>query len=154
MCGDNKELGALPASQDRATRASTEPASGLGPNGRVSASAGHTPGPWHPGWNSPALTVRADFGGASCRIATVDRGKSAWGAAAHAEANARLIAAAPELLEALREAHRALMHYEWYANPASGWSAPDKKFVRHMTDAAIAKATGAPTPLGVISNHD
>lgn len=53
-----------------------------------------------------------------------------------------LIAAAPELLEALKEAHRALMFYEWYNNPKSGWASSDNVTVRGMVDAAIAKATG------------
>lgn len=57
-------------------------------------------------------------------------------------ADARLIAAAPELLEALKEAHRALMFYEWYNNPKSGWASSDNVTVRGMVDAAIAKATG------------
>lgn len=56
--------------------------------------------------------------------------------------DARLIAAAPELLEALKEAHRALMFYEWYNNPKSGWASSDNVTVRGMVDAAIAKATG------------
>lgn len=37
------EDGRLGLTADRATRASTEPASGLGPDGRVSTDAGHTP---------------------------------------------------------------------------------------------------------------
>ena len=46
------------------------------------------------------------------------------------------------LLEALEEAHRALMHYEWYANPKSGWASTENLTVRGMVDAAIAKAKG------------
>jgi hypothetical protein len=43
-----------------------------------------------------------------------------------------LIAAAPDLLAALKEAHRALSHYEWYAK--DDWK------VRFNNEAAIAKA--------------
>lgn len=57
-------------------------------------------------------------------------------------ADARLIAAAPELLQALEEAHRALRKYEWYNNPASGWATPEDAPLRHRVDAALAKATG------------
>ncbi|WP_313326287.1 hypothetical protein [Sphingobium yanoikuyae] len=46
------------------------------------------------------------------------------------------------LLEALEEAHRALMHYEWYANPKSGGASTENLTVRGMVDAAIAKAKG------------
>ena len=45
-----------------------------------------------------------------------------------------------ELLDALREAHRALMHYEWYNNPASGWAAAENETLRSKVDAAIGKA--------------
>ncbi|PQM29429.1 hypothetical protein CVO77_00380 [Sphingopyxis lindanitolerans] len=58
------------------------------------------------------------------------------------DANARLITAAPDLLAALLEAHRALNFYEWYNNPASGWASEDNTTVRGVVDAAIAKATG------------
>lgn len=63
-------------------------------------------------------------------------------AAAHRVYCAMSTAPLAEMLAALQEANRALMHYEWYANPKSGW-AGDKEFVRHMVDAAIANATSA-----------
>lgn len=96
-----------------------------------STGGAHTPGPWaiEPSkWDRAELCI---MGGNGLAVAHVISAKDACP-----------IAAAPELLEALQEAHRALMHYEWYANPASGWAAPDAKFVRHMTEAAIAKAEG------------
>ena len=59
-----------------------------------------------------------------------------------AEANARLIAAAPDLLAALREAREALhFHYvEWDGEPED---AVPLQLARSRCDAAIAKATGA-----------
>lgn len=58
------------------------------------------------------------------------------------EADYHLITAAPELLAALVEAHRALMFYEWYNNPRSGWASEENESLRSLVDAAIAKATG------------
>lgn len=49
-------------------------------------------------------------------------------------ANARLIAAAPDALVALKESHKALSQYEWYAQNANG--------LRAANEAAIAKAEG------------
>lgn len=62
----------------------------------------HTPGPWHcrPYGDSFVATCgNADKRVAYCYAVFEDRSKD------EAEANARLIAAAPELLEALEKAH-------------------------------------------------
>lgn len=45
-----------------------------------------------------------------------------------------------DLLEALKEADRALKYYEWYNNPKSGWAQPENSSLRALVDAAIAKA--------------
>ena len=92
----------------------------------------HTPGPW--GVNQSADEGAWDIGTGEwqgdsyggLQIAT------AWGFYGRAEADARLIAAAPELLQAL-EAMVALLD-------ADGWSWPQQ-----LADAraAIAKAKGA-----------
>jgi hypothetical protein len=96
-----EELGRLGQEADRATRASTEPASGLGPDGRVSTDAGHTPGPWldvGDGYiearNAPLKARSGWYDYAYLQASPEERAE--W------QANARLIAAAPELLEALR----------------------------------------------------
>jgi hypothetical protein len=44
------------------------------------------------------------------------------------------------LLEALREAHRALSHYEWYARSESGWGRPDNITLRGAIESAIKAA--------------
>src|SRR5690606_19127575 len=100
----------------------------------------HTPGPWTPMKRQPAS--RADNG--LCALAQV------WGgwivvvpsrmvdrSGYDAEANARLIAAAPELLEALEKLLTAV-------DKACGTAIPQGSFVaaRKAARDAIAKATG------------
>lgn len=86
--------------------------------------AGHTRGPWRAVMTSDGWFI-------------VDRDDDLshnvlYGLpAAELEANARLAAAAPELLAALNE----LLH----ASPASGW---EQKNARDRAQAAIAKAEG------------
>ena len=95
-------------------------------------SAKHTPGPWMPGCKSH---------GASCRHPAImsDDGQvaiAAWqGSEAATDANARLIAAAPELLKALQ----ALTHSLDYADLLHD---DQRKAFKHARD-AIAKAGGA-----------
>ena len=64
----------------------------------------HTPGPWcveHLPDDGPS--IHTDEAGIARRIAGVDMGGWRKTSRKEAEANARLIAAAPELLEALRD---------------------------------------------------
>jgi len=59
--------------------------------------------------------------------------------------------AALELLEALKEADRALRFYEWYANPKSNWAAPGSEHIRALVENALTHATANPIdtlPLG------
>src|SRR5690606_36352395 len=99
----------------------------------------HTPGPWTPMVRQPAS--RADNG--LCALAQV------WGgwivvvpswmvdrSGYDAEANARLIAAAPELLEAL------LAIEEAFVTDHGALNQTQIEAIR-LVDAAIAKATGA-----------
>ena len=84
----------------------------------------HTPGPWfvQPGFLTIYNMDGGDYG-LTCAVASVldkQPGRDA------AEANARLIAAAPDLLEALKHARSQMQH-------------PDQ-----MIDEAIAKAEGTP----------
>lgn len=94
----------------------------------------HTPGPWvvDPCWD--ILGNTDDGNGMVCQITTdaVPR--------AEAEANARLIAAAPELLEALRDLAREAAR-NIYPKPDVGPEHPCS--ILRRADAAIARATGA-----------
>ena len=45
------------------------------------------------------------------------------------------------LVAALEGARKALMHYEWFSNPKSGWASEESKSLRDDIDAAL-KATG------------
>jgi len=104
----------------------------------------HTPGPW-----------KIDFGhprGNPCGISTKNDGRlvTRFGVFARpstpeALANARLIAAAPELLKALREAREALhQHYvDWDGEPED---AVPLQLARAKCDDAITKATGISAP--------
>lgn len=60
----------------------------------------HTAGPWAIDWNVSRIDVFSSD--AATLIATIRRSTPSDGIDADARANARLIAAAPELLEALR----------------------------------------------------
>jgi hypothetical protein len=97
-----------------------------------------TPGPWHQvrheDSDSILICTAPDGHWRICFMATPG---DSPGAMQHIEADANLISAAPEMYEALKECHRALSHYEWYAK--DDWK------VRERTEAAIAKAEGNST---------
>lgn len=91
----------------------------------------HTPGPWHCDGISEytgELLVRAENGDTVARVCCYGPQSETPFAQAH---NARLIAAAPDLLEALK----GLLNYE-------NLGAYDRADVRKQARAAIAKATG------------
>lgn len=90
----------------------------------------HTPGPWHVGIKQ-AEKIVYDSTGWAVANATVYHGEND---AEQVKANARLIAAAPELLDALQTAAMALIGYT-HRN----------EIIENALDsarAAIAKATG------------
>lgn len=97
----------------------------------------HTPGPWI--YDEAASEIGAETdNGAMTTIATM----TDWFPEYYQEryANARLIAAAPDLLEALQEiAAPACMAMN---------SADRVEAFRDIARAAISKATGIPTPTG------
>ena len=103
---------------------------------------GHTPGPW----DACDQGDYSDFDGNSrvilgddMRIAVVQW--SPGDRQAESDANALLIAAAPELLEALVEAER---HFGPFAEiTINGQRDPEDVRVTALIRAAIAKATGA-----------
>jgi len=99
-------------------------------------SAKHTPGPWQ---------VNSNFASQVCDCDGTSRGcapiANMSGTPAERKANARLIAAAPDLLEALREVEKHLQSYVdaiEYGGGAASKSSERLASVR----AAIAKATG------------
>lgn len=96
----------------------------------------HTPGPWatvewpKPNIDGPYLKISVHHRSETCHggdHCVVEAGHTTPEADATARANARLIAAAPDLLEALQEALK-------FMTPTSP--------LADMTRAAIAKATG------------
>lgn len=89
----------------------------------------HTSGPWR--------AIAASKVGKTVGIYDADGGLIAkTGNRGSAKADARLIAAAPELLEVLKAAEMPLALYRAY-----GW--PDRDGVLNKVKASIAKATGS-----------
>lgn len=93
----------------------------------------HTPGPWHLGMRQAEQIVYNDKGWAVAN-ATVYHGKEGR---EEMKANARLIAAAPDLLVAARLAAEFLDIFEEQSEAAFGQWNERRKVIR----AAIAKAT-------------
>lgn len=115
---------------------------------------GHTPGPWRIDVNG-SEDWSVDYDGPSSTYMTIcgDRPQpvcfavepSAYGNDEEIEANARLIAAAPDLLAALVEARDALhQHYvDWDGEPED---AAPLQVARAKCEAAISRATGEDSP--------
>ncbi len=104
------------------------------------SAAKHTPGPWYVSKRNPLRVIES--GPRALTLATVGtngHGVTAEGAQAEAEANARLIAAAPELLDALRDAMQAV---EVFHGPIAWEVFRDHSPEMKRWRAAIAKATG------------
>lgn len=87
----------------------------------------HTPGPWRV--RGKTFNLQIAIVGPSGELS--DSIAYAWGQNGEAEANARLIAAAPELLEALGG---CIQHMEW--------STPQGRAAYETAKATIAKAKG------------
>lgn len=87
----------------------------------------HTAGPWRIDWNISRLDIFAAGGQLIARLLRSTKDGAPTYDDAEAIANARLIAASPDLLEALRKAKTCCLTTE----------------VREVVDAAIAKATGS-----------
>ena len=93
--------------------------------------AGHTPGPWTTQeWGDAAIQI---IGPSDEEIADLDGDPEGWEVRA---ANARLIAAAPELLAALELARR------WMCEVPVAKRAGNFNIALDRVDAAIAKAEG------------
>jgi hypothetical protein len=99
-------------------------------------SAGHTPGPWVVGPVDDTIVTHLGADGFRYEVAAVDGDYNQPDEWPVMEANARLIAAAPEMLQAL----------EWIADNYENGHMNHVDFrvqAKHLADAAIAKATGA-----------
>jgi hypothetical protein len=111
---------------------------------------GHTPGPWRIDVNG-SEDWSVDYDGPSSTYMTICGARpqpvcfavepSAYGNDEEVEANARLIAAAPDLLAALISARDALhQHYvDWDGEPED---AVPLQLARSKCEAAISRATG------------
>lgn len=103
---------------------------------RAQSIAKHTPGPWRVFTAKPPNDHKIIGIGELTGEGIADCGFGVWrGGSAEALANARLIAAAPELLAALKAARR---YVETCADPFN-----KDDHVLKQVDAAIARATGA-----------
>ena len=96
----------------------------------------HTPGPWFVEDNDRAISSNAATDIALVNMANIRYG---WDGpdfltASHRAANARLIAAAPELLEALKYCRNKIAYMQAHGE----WYSPGRAI--EMADAAIAKA--------------
>jgi hypothetical protein len=104
--------------------------------------ASHTPGPWSNEriWDTPECRIHVLVGGVPMALAEAYTMRNAG----EKEANARLIAAAPDLLASLKEMG------DWIAGglQASGEAWPDAKCLQHTEEiaararAAVDKAEG------------
>ena len=107
--------------------------------------AKHTPGPWRNGDNTLDRSRGHLFirGGPEGRV-VADVNTAMLGGAEVYEANARLIAAAPELLEACKAAHAAILQLSEYADEDDEDWAPGGylSVAYEVTRAALAKARG------------
>lgn len=101
----------------------------------------HTPGPWTLKFESDGFTVTAETGYGNERIALVseDTGDFNEREADMGEANARLIAAAPALLDVLEEIHQRL---DYVDQTPSANSFHHVLECRDIAQAAIAQAKG------------
>ena len=89
----------------------------------------HTPGPWRVGLDKNSVRDADEGYIADCQNRFADK--------TTVEANARLIAAAPELLEALKMARQYAPKYNFYPD---GSVMPGASEQLQQIDAAIAKA--------------
>ncbi|MFZ6655888.1 hypothetical protein [Undibacterium sp. TJN19] len=104
--------------------------------------AQHTPGPWHLIKKDLAFNIMARGQNIYGRICTVSWAWPHKQQVVEQKNNARLIAAAPDLLDALIDASNGLRWYQESFPEASNGC--DEEAMSKIA-AAIAKATGAPT---------
>ena len=98
----------------------------------------HTPGPWYAVDNGHYIDIKISDDIYAPSVADVSASKFLEGGD-NSKANASLIAAAPDLLEALKAARIDILTL--YSLSASGMAEPAEEWVSEI-DAAIAKAEG------------
>jgi hypothetical protein len=109
----------------------------------------HTPGPWRLGalqsydgyTGQPFRNVWAGQGDAATVTARAMRSEGAM--TNDVDADARLIAAAPEMLEALNELLPRIENFEDRGPYGEGWQSKELEAAINAVRAAIAKATGS-----------
>lgn len=133
-------MGEIQPPQELGASGKPDRAAGLRPQPQAASrssipSAGHIPGPWSLSANAEGFEIYADLPHATdCVIAK----RGPWPAETQRNlANARLIAAAPELLEALEGLLTRM------ANTPMGLSLSEWSDVAGPASAAIAKARGS-----------
>jgi hypothetical protein len=100
----------------------------------------HSPGPWNSScYGDGSFIVRGHYGRIVCT-----RDRVPFPRREESEANARLIAAAPELLEALQKAREYVAKVNGSIVGAIGHDNTIVKPDLDLIDAAIAKAEGRP----------
>jgi hypothetical protein len=111
---------------------------------RDSLAVAHTPGPWKVDFDSPdsAGVIAPDQNANEDNRVVVAHGI----AGPNFKANAALIAAAPELLEALKDAEDSLSYAQecWIAKDGTSNTVLERR--RRTVSAAIAKAENMPPP--------
>lgn len=100
----------------------------------------HTKGPWEVqapyGMNKVEITAKAGYAHIAAVMVKRPAGRDEWEPIPHGEGNARLIAAAPELLQAL------VTLREWVREPWGEDDSATAEAVIYQAEAAIAKAQG------------
>lgn len=116
------------------------------PGGDEAGGAGHTPGPWFPRFNGHFWEIGIGPVEHSPSVASVYLNPHANVTDAVRRANARLIAAAPELLASCREAAKTFRRYEaMHADRdsvAGAQNAAANASYAKSLESAIAKAVG------------
>lgn len=104
----------------------------------------HTPSPWYINHHGDNYVISTDKSGFYIIALVGDHAPTDGDMEVEAKANALLIAAAPDLLEALEQARHSLrdMHDKYDPTSKGDDTASDARYALNLMDAAIAKAKG------------
>jgi hypothetical protein len=100
----------------------------------------HTPGPWvvHP----IEFTMGLPYTPVAANTLIAKVYSTAYGDHEQSQANARIMASALDLLEALKSAKNTLVAFKFLPGPSNAWEEHDEAALQAV-DAAIAKAEAA-----------